>query len=162
MMRTLLPLAFLAMLFAAAPPAAAQDANESEKTNETPRDGGNAWVEDCPPDRMCAFGGGAADSRGGYDCSTPENETREECYVDPGAPQGECMDGSRCDMSDCPDCRTLTGDDTAGEADPIRAPVEGAEGEAGVTSADDNEVPGFAVAGVLVTLGLLGVALRRR
>lgn len=58
-MRTL-PLALLAAMLAAAPLALAQESNETKPDEQPPADGGNAWAEDCPPDMMCAFGGGSA------------------------------------------------------------------------------------------------------
>lgn len=79
MMRALPSLALLGLLLVA-PPALAQD--EKPPTNESQ----DAWVKDCPPDMMCAYGGGAEE----VDCSTAENGTREEC------------------QSSCDDCRVIS------------------------------------------------------
>lgn len=100
-LRTLLPLTFLALLMTAAPMAAAQE------DPEPPQDGGDAWVKDCPPDMMCAYGGGEAPA-----CDAG-NETCDDGRVykgdDPGDDQptydGDCG-GEVCAYGDedCIEC----------------------------------------------------------
>lgn len=191
-MRTLLPLALLAAMLAAAPPALAQESNETknDEQQEQPADGGNAWVEDCPPDRMCAFGGGAeepdpAGERPTYDgnCGAEVCAYGNESCIECSGPRdggSTCMDGAqenetcRDDVQylggepnrgpadgSCESCRGgSAGEAAPAEAEPIRAPAD-ADAEASSAGAD-NEVPGLALAGTLGALAVVGLALRRR
>jgi hypothetical protein len=174
-MRTLL-IALLAL--AALPLAAAQDAPDQPTSNDGSQD---AWVKDCPPEMMCAYGtGDGADENATYkgDCGAevcayddagerPNQYGPDGCIEcsGPAPDQGStCMDGQQ-EGEACPDdvqyldgrgppeCENCRGE----QATPISAP---AGGEGGVTSVDDaeakNEVP---LPAVLVALAALAAAV---
>ena len=169
-MRTLL-IALLALT--ALPLAAAQDPDQPTSDD----DAQDAWVKDCPPDMMCAYGSGG-DENATYkgDCGAdacaydgtverPNPYGPEGCVectggpVDDGSP---CMDGQQegescrddvqyLDGRGPPTCENCRGED----AEPISAPADG-----GVTSVEaseaKNEVP---LPAVLVALAALAAAV---
>ena len=147
-MRTML--ALMALLALASPLAVAQDANDT-KTDEDPQrppDGSAdpsspsqaagddaAWVDDCPPDMMCAYQGEERPQQFG-----PEGCI--ECSGLPPEDQGStCMDGEQENETCRDDVQYLDG---GGE--PTRGPVDGScencRGEdLGAESAETNKVP---------------------
>ena len=157
-LRTLLPLTFLAMLMTAAPIAAAQEGNE------TPSDGGDAWVKECPPDMMCAYGGGSApacdagnetcddgrvhkDERPTYsgDCGGEVCAYGgEDCIECSGPADGgsSCMDGAQENETCRDDVQYLDGGPSRGPADGTcencRGGTDGAPLEADPISAPAN------------------------
>lgn len=178
MTRTLLFLALVAAFLAAAPLVSAQETKEEE-----PADGGNAWVDDCPPDMMCAFqsnesGDAPKDDRPTYDgdcggevCAYDGGERPRddatplgpdgciECSQGPSrGGDGTCMDGrdegERCGGADCEYCRTLDGGGS-GDAEPVSTEADQAD-EA------KNAVPGVALGALVASAGLLALVLRRR
>jgi len=167
-MRTLLCLATVLALLAAAPVALAQQASD----NSTRPDDA-AWVEDCPPDMLCAAGAPeegnatAEPTRGPADgscenCRGDANETpilygSDGCIECSGpAPTGgdTCMDGAspaeQCD----PDVQYLGGSPPA--TDSSHAPVVESDG------GDEKAVPAPAVAVLIVGAGVAMVLLGRR
>lgn len=134
MTRTAIIAALLGLMLV--PAALAQDADE---TPGRPDDA--AWVEDCPPDMMCAAGG--------------VEETNESADKDAPTYDGTC-DGEVCMYKDeqprdfgpegCIDCMAPAPAETAADADA------------------ENKVPAPAVALSLAALGLAAVLLvaRRR
>lgn len=177
-MRTLL-IALLAL--AALPLAAAQDAPDQPTSNDESQD---AWVKDCPPDMMCAYGtGDGADENATYkgDCGAevcayddagerPNPYGPDGCIEcsGPAPDQGStCMDGQQDGEACRDDVQYLDGRGPPGcencrgeEAEPISAPADGAAGDGGVTSVDDaeakNEVP---LPAVLVAIAALAAAV---
>jgi hypothetical protein len=146
-MRTLLATLMLALL--AAPIAAAQESNET--TTEAPRDGGNAWVEDCPPDMMCA----ANDPQpyGDEDCihcsgpvRGPADGSCENCRGDSG--DATCMDGAQANESCDPNVQYLGGP----------APST----DANAQNVDARQVPGAAAIVVIVGFALAVFLVARR
>lgn len=120
-MRTLPALALLGLLMLA-PAASAGTEEPACPDGAEPKDGAcpdqtpdQAWVDDCPPDMMCAMGNGTAGHDepvaygpdGCIDCSGP---------VESHA--GSCMDGTAADCRD--DVQYLDGG-----AEPVRGPVDG-------------------------------------
>lgn len=98
-MRVLI-LTMLALL-TLAPLAAAQE--DTSKTNETQRPDDAAWVEDCPPDMMCAAGGEAMGPEDCIDCTRgPADGSCEYCRGEE-APSGTCMDGADTNETCDPD-----------------------------------------------------------
>lgn len=174
MQRMLATLATLLLLTVATPFAAAQE-------DEPPADESHqAWVDDCPPDMMCAFGG-AEDANetpesygdeGCIECSGPveddaSNETPEhdgrlgpddciDCMTPPAGNGETCMDGADAG-EDCDDVQYMTppedGDDGA-ETDPISAPAD--DEPTGVADEEAKAVP--AVGAAFMAVALLGVA----
>lgn len=80
MTRTALPLALLALLLALLPSAVADEGARPDDA---------AWVEDCPPDMMCAAGGedapGALGPEGCIDCMAPPADAPEAQDDEAGA-----------------------------------------------------------------------------
>ena len=157
-MKTVIAALLAAAFLASAPFAAAEE--ESEKPDETePEDGGNAWVEDCPEDMMCAFGGGSSGM------TVPEDEGDGTCDADAcshaGAPDepvssddgATCMDGS---ATDCDDGRQYFG----GDADGREPGAPDAESHAGRSDGDDaaKAVPALGLSALLAALGVGAVA----
>ena len=161
-MRNLISLLLLALL-TAAPLALAQDEPKNE-TNETRPDDA-AWVEDCPPDMMCAYGGEEEPSRGPEDGSCENcrgedqpvlyygNESCIECSG-PAPSQGTCMDGEDANETCRDDVQYFGGDGAPHEAEPISAPVEDAP--------EQNAVPAPAVALAILALAAAIVIVGRR
>lgn len=184
MTRTLLTTALLGLLLAA-PLAFAQE--EQPPTNES-RD---AWVKDCPPDMMCAYGGGSGE---GVDCTDAANETREECQTCPECPKshapadGPTYDGN-CGGEVCAygneSCIECSGPVDDGSDNCMDGQQEGeacrgadcencrtltgneggekapADGEV-QSDASTNEVPGFAAALVFVGMAAAVLVVARR
>lgn len=184
-MRTLL-IALLAL--AALPLAAAQDA--PDRPTNSDEGSQDAWVKDCPPDMMCAYGGGGDENAtykgdcGAEVCATdapdgsgdrPVSYGPDGCIEcsGPAPDQGStCMDGAQ-EGEDCRDdvqyldgrgpplCENCRGE----EAEPISAPADGAAGDGGVTSVDEgvakNDVPLPAVLVVLAALAAAVLVVRR-
>lgn len=172
-MRTLL-IALLAL--AALPVAAAQDAPDRPTNSDGSQD---AWVKDCPPDMMCAYGEGGDENAtykgdcGAEVCATdapdgsgdrPVSYGPDGCIEcsGPAPDQGStCMDGAEAG-EDCrddvqyldgrgpADCENCRGE----EAEPISAPAEVASGSA-------NDVPLPAVLVVLAALAAAVLVVRR-
>jgi hypothetical protein len=130
MTRTIATIGLLALLVAA-PAALAQDANEtdekphvdcppgetcSDKAAGGARPDDAAWVEDCPPDMMCAAGAEEYGSDGCIECT--------------GGPVGEtCMDGQQAGETCDPDVQYLGGPQQQAEsADAKTVPALGALG----------------------------------
>ena len=101
-MRSLLPLALLAAALAALPLAAAQEGNETDGSAD-PDD--KAWVEDCPPDMMCAYSGGGAEEP--RKDGEPADDGRVYKGEDRPTYDGDCG-GEVCAYGD-PDCIECSG-----------------------------------------------------
>lgn len=162
MIRYLIAL-MIAMLLFAAPMALAQEDPNTPTNDSDPED--KAWVDDCPPDHMCAFDAGeepATESDeptydgncGGAEptgeARTNESSSSEVCGYDEShslGPEG------------CIECSLPPTQD--GEEDYVKAP-EGSEG--GITSVKEDEVRDAktvpAAAGALALVGgAIAVAL---
>lgn len=169
--------ATIALLTLLAPLAAAQ---EETKPEEKPAEGEQAWVDDCPPDRMCAYAGGEGEPKdeptysgdcGGEVCASdsPEALGPEDC-IECSGPRDDtgstCMDGQQENETCRDDVYYLDGP-TRGPADgscencrgeeqePINshAPAEGEVAVQDETATQTNSVPAPAIA-----LGLLAAA----
>lgn len=172
-MRTLL-IALLAL--AALPLAAAQDAPDRPTNSD---DGSqDAWVKDCPPDMMCAYGAGGDENAtykgdcGAEACATdapdgagdrPVSYGPDGCIEcsGPAPDQGSCMDGAQAGEDCRDDVQYLDGRGPAGcencrgeDAEPISAPAE-------VASESKNDVPLPAVLVVLAALAAAVLVVRR-
>ncbi|HWH08893.1 MAG TPA: hypothetical protein VNX21_06815, partial [Candidatus Thermoplasmatota archaeon] len=179
-MRTLL----IALLALAALPVAAAQEPDRPTNDDASQD---AWVKDCPPDMMCAYGtGDGAEENatykgdcGGEVCATQERpnpygpEGCVECSG-PAPDQGStCMDGAEAGEGCRDDVQYLDGgrgpplcENCRGEeADPISAPADGAPGDGGVTSVDEsaatNDVPLPALLVVFAALAAAVLVVRR-
>lgn len=169
-MRTLLLALMLAL--AAAPLAAAQETAEKNETVDRPDDA--AWVDDCPPDMMCAAGEPHPyGNESCIECSGPVDDGPtygdcggEVCAYDAG---DTCMDGAGESETCRDDVQYLDGGSRGpsdgscefcrGEDNVVTAP-EGAEG--GITSVQDKgtqtaNVPAPTL--LLVLAGIVGIAL---
>jgi hypothetical protein len=176
-----LPWALLGLL-TLVPAAMAEDAKPTCPDGSEPGPDGcaqNAWVEDCPPDMMCAYGDGADGNAA--DGNATDGPTYGDCggevcaYDDPARPisygpddcidcsgpvdGGTCMDGS---ATDCDDVQYLDG------REPARGPSDGScphcRGEESDldTAGESREASGVAAATLLGIAALVGVVLRRR
>lgn len=157
-MRTTLALALLGLLTLA--PAALADGTEEkpacpEGYVESPEGcSRQAWVDDCPPDMMCAMGNGTAGPDepvqygpdGCIDCSGPIHSHT-------------CMDGAQEGEACRDDVQYLDGG-----AEPVRGPMDGScencRGEQAL-SQGTRDAPGLGAAAVL-GLAALAVAFARR
>ena len=128
---TLPTMALLALIMLSAPFASAQESDEAARPDDA------AWVEDCPPDTMCAAGAREEDDATKGDEPTYSGDCGADvCAYDGGAPGSLGPDG-------CIDCM---------------APVDPAsEGDA----AARKSVPGTSLAAALGILAVaaLGVAI---
>ena len=140
-MRTLLRFLMLALL-TVAPLAAAQEETKPDESPERPDDA--AWVEDCPPDMMCAasepqaYGdedciacSGPADQGGAEPGQALGPEDCIEC-MRPPADEGTCMDGAEPEENcragrDCASASSggACGDDVQDLGGPTRGPADG-------------------------------------
>lgn len=149
-----LAVALLGMLLAATPLALAQS-----ETNETTTDEGQqAWVDDCPPDMMCAFG---ADESSDENATAPRDCGGEVCAYDESekpAPSGECMDGSACRPEDCEYCRTLDGTDAPAQDETTQGPVS-SHTDTQTQAEGNRSVPGASLVAALGVLGLAALAV---
>lgn len=159
MIRYLLAL-MLALAVATVPTALAEEPKEDAAA---PEEGEQAWVDDCPPDHMCAY-------------SEPgENETYEEPTEGPDCGDVECAYDEapqEYGEEDCIHCSGPTSGGDEGEThDPDTDYVQAPEGsENGITSVEEeqpaqrNPVPApaaaLAIAGGAIALVLL--AARRK
>ena len=107
-MRTAILTLMLALVATLAPLAAAQD---DVKEEEPTRPDDAAWVEDCPPDMMCAAGADDPQAYGDEDCI--------ECSgpVDEGSTQndGGAEPGQALGPEDCIECMQPPREETNGE-----------------------------------------------
>lgn len=152
-MRTML--ALLALLALASPLAAAQDATDEKKEDGPARPEDAAWVEDCPPDMMCAYAGESAEGEnatygdcGGEVCASDAGEPvphgPEDCIECSAPPRDDgvtCMDGAQEGEACLDDVQYLDGG-----AEPARGPADGScescRGEdLAAESAETNAVP---------------------
>ena len=142
-------LTVLMLALALAPVAAAQETNETKP--EAPDDA--AWVDDCPPDMMCAAGAepNQYGSDGCIDCSGPVRGPADgSCeYCRGNENPSTCMDGADANETCDPDVQYF--------GDPINshAPAE-------AQSETTNAVPGasFALVALAVALAIFVVARR--
>lgn len=103
-------LATLLALLAFAPLAMAVD-NDTTDASDRPDDA--AWVEDCPPDMMCAYG-----SEDCIECTRgPADGSCENCRGD-NVTDGTCMDGADAGEACDPDVQYLDGRAGPPESDP--------------------------------------------
>lgn len=186
-MKASLALIALAALLAVASVAAAQESNETKTEEQSePRDGGNAWTEDCPPDMMCAYGGSSeeptepkednATTRGPADCEYcrgGDAPTSNESDVQDGgnAWVEDCPEGMMCAADSgsepipygpegCIECSAPPTDDANTEADPVNT---AADDKAAETDATQKSVPGLgilAVAGAFAAVAVLALVRR--
>jgi hypothetical protein len=145
-MRPTLYIIMLALL--AAPIAAAQDDADDTKDDTPERPDHAAWIEDCPPDMMCAAGDPQPyGDEGCIECSGPVDDGGAEpgrlgpddCIecMRPPANEGTCMDGQQENETCRPqrDCvasgssADACGDDVqyldGGAPEPTRGPADG-------------------------------------
>lgn len=182
MTRTLIA-AMLAMMTLLTPLALAQ--GETNETRDAPADEGEqAWVDDCPPDMMCAYD--TPQEYGDEDCiecSGPVDDGAEpgqslgpedciDCMQAPRDDAGTCMDGQDANETCDDDVQYLDGGEptrgpTDGSCEYCRGgenddenvvqPPEGAEG--GITSVQDESAEQKSpVPAPAVALGILAVA----
>lgn len=175
----------LALVAALAPTALAQDEAKSNETESRPDDA--AWVEDCPPDMMCAASDGSTEEEpsdgptydgncGAEVCAYDSHNDAEErpdgsfgpddCIECSTPPRDEptsdtCMDGQQ-EGEACDDDKQYFGGPDRGPADGSCEYCRGGEGDAGVTdvgteSASNADVPAPALALALLAIG--GVAM---
>lgn len=102
-------LALLASAVTLAPTAAAE-----KSTDNSTDEGENAWVEDCPPDMMCAFGGSVEEDANTSD--EGENAWVEDCPPDmmcaAGSEDSNATDeGDKAWVEDCPPDRVCAYND---------------------------------------------------
>jgi hypothetical protein len=180
-MRMLIPLALVAML-TFAPAASAQDEKPDQPTcadGQTPESDGcsqQAWVDDCPPDMMCAAGGADNGTEeptygdcGGEVCAYGNgtgNHTGAlgpddciDCMTPPRDGSGTCMDGAEAGEACRDDVQYLDG--------PSRGPGDGScehcRGEDVEETADPDGRDTPTVGPALLVAGLAAlVALARR
>lgn len=179
-MKASLALATMMTLLLAAPHAVAQDAKE-----ENPEDPDNkAWVDDCPPDMMCAMNGSDEPTHsgdcGGEVCAYGDGECIEcsKGLEEPVSDDGStCMDGEQ-EGESCRDdvqymappsrgpadgsCENCRGDAGAPEPDSGESTAAPVKADAEVESVSQKSVPAVGVGALLAALGVAGVALRRR
>ena len=178
MARNLPWMALLGLLLALAPTALAQEGEEKPSDDARPDDA--AWVEDCPPDMMCAAG--AEDENATYgDCGAEVCAYGGEDCIECSGPSdsGGAEPGQALGPDDCIDCMRPPADDSAhtcmdgqqeGETcrddvqyldggEPTRGPADGscencrgeeAEPISAPAEAAENKVPAPAVALVIV------------
>lgn len=168
-------IAALTIALLAAPFVAAQ---EEEKPEDPSRPDDAAWVDDCPPDMMCAAGSPDEPTASGCEADACSHAMGPDGCIECSGPVDDsgssCMDGANeteiCDRevqyldgrgpADCENCR---GDEGPSEADPIFAPDEGPDGEVGIAADGENAVPSLSVAaGIVAAAGVALFAVRRR
>lgn len=168
----------LLALLTTAPLALAQESKEEPTANETRPDDA-AWVEDCPPDMMCAATTSEEEpARGPEDGSCENcrgedaepvlsygNDTCIECSGPaPDQPSGTCMDGADANESCRDDVQYFgNGPDSAPyESGPINSHAP-AGGEQVTASEETKAVPAPALAvGILAFAAAALLALPRR
>lgn len=155
-MRVLI-LTMLALL-ALAPIAAAQE--KTNETDEPARPDDAAWVDDCPPDMMCAAGGDDPQEFGPdgcIECSRgPDDGSCEFCRGEDTPNDGStCMDGASEHEVCRPDVRYLDGGngDPVADAGSVSAPAE---------TEDTKSVPGASFAVGVAAFALAIFLLARR
>lgn len=166
--------AFAALLLVALPAAFAQD--EGNQTTENP-----AWVQDCPPDMMCAASEGNAtdntnDTKPHVDCPPGEtctdkaaggarspqgNATSDNCMD--GQQEGEVCDGNVYYMTPPPTRGPANGTCEECRGD-VASPLQGSPENAQTASdAASKTVPAFSVIAVFVAFAVaVGVVARLR
>lgn len=190
-MERILP-ALLALAALLAPLAAAQEEQPPKEEPSDPTTTDPAWTEDCPPDMMCAYGGGEGSRDDGnatygdcgaevcaYDGGDPQPYGPDgciECSTPPKDDGATCMDGAgegeTCDddvqyldgrgPADCENCR---GDDAGlPENDVVSAPADDSNALAQGDGAAPtaNKVPAPALAAAIVALGVAAALLVAR